>query len=47
MRIVYSTKFIDMSDDYSDSFVPNKTIELSIEDYKNKVDPIMEYIKTK
>lgn len=47
MRIVHSTKFIDMSDDYSDSFVPNKTIELSIEDYKNKVDPIMEYIKTK
>ena len=45
MQISYSTKFIDMSDDYNDSFVPNKTIELSIDDYKNKMDPIMEYIK--
>ena len=45
--IYYSTKFIDMFDDYSDSFMPDKNIVVSLEDYKNKKDPIMDYILNK
>lgn len=47
MIISYSIGFADNIDDYNDSFIPDKTIKVSIGDYINKVDPVMEYIKAK
>lgn len=47
LHISYSSVFVDVSDDDSESFMPDKNIDVTIDDYKNKVDPVMEYIKTK
>lgn len=47
LAVSYSTMFIDVTDDESESFIPDKNIDVTIDDYKNNVDPVMEYIKTK
>jgi len=44
LAIQYSTVYAKTSDDESDSFVPDKTIEISINDYVNKKDPVLDYI---
>lgn len=44
LNVQYSTTYAKTSDDESDSFIPDKTIELSIDDYVNKKDPVLEYI---
>lgn len=44
IQIRYSTKEISVFKDNSDSFTPHKTIEVSINDYVNKKDPVLEYI---
>lgn len=47
LHISHSTLFVDMFDDYNESFIPDKNIEVTIDDYKEKRDPIIEYIKNK
>ena len=42
--IQYSTVYAKTGDDDSDSFIPDKTIEISIDDYVNKNDPVLDYI---
>lgn len=44
LTVKYSTIYVKTGDDESDSFMPDKTIEVSIDDYVNKKDPILEYI---
>ena len=44
LKIQYSTTYAKTSDDERDSFIPDKTIELSIDDYVNKKDPVLDYI---
>ena len=44
--ISYSTKYIEYSDDNSDSFIPDIKIETSFLNYKNGIDPVFEYIRT-
>ncbi len=48
ISIGYSTQLNksdgDNSEDTSSTFVPDKTIEISIKDYVNKKDPILDYI---
>lgn len=44
LKIQYSTTYAKTSDDEGDSFIPDKTIELSINDYVNKKDPVLDYI---
>ena len=36
--------YVNNGDDESDSFIPDKTIEISIDDYVNKKDPVLDYI---
>lgn len=47
LKISYSTTFVNVSDDYNESFMPDKKIEVTIDDYKNNIDPVMEFIKAK
>lgn len=44
LNVQYSTKYAKSGDDERDSFIPDKTIELSIDDYVNKKDPVLDYI---
>jgi hypothetical protein len=44
LNVQYSTQYAKSGDDERDSFIPNKTIELSIDDYVNKKDPVLDYI---
>ncbi|WP_160687546.1 peptidase S41 [Clostridium sp. C2-6-12] len=44
LKIQYSTTYAKTSNDERDSFIPDKTIELSIDDYVNKKDPVLDYI---
>lgn len=44
LNVQYSTKYVKSGDDERDSFIPDKTIELSIDDYVNKKDPVLDYI---
>ncbi|OAA86029.1 S41 family peptidase [Clostridium ljungdahlii] len=44
MKINYSTQFNKSSNDNSSTFTPDKIIELSIKDYTNKTDPVLNYI---
>jgi hypothetical protein len=44
MEISYSTQFNKSSNDNSSTFTPDKIIELSIKDYINKKDPVLNYI---
>jgi len=47
LTVQYSTMYVNNGDDESDSFIPDKTIEISIDDYVNKKDPILDYILKK
>ncbi|WP_294370874.1 S41 family peptidase [uncultured Clostridium sp.] len=42
--IAYSTKRCTLFSDEGDAFIPDKEIDISIDDYINKEDPIMNYI---
>lgn len=44
IEISYSTQFNKVCDDNSSSFIPDKIIEVSIKDYLNKKDPVLDYI---
>lgn len=44
ITVSYSSKYFKNYDKDIDTFVPDKTIELTIEDYINNVDPVLEYI---
>lgn len=44
LTVQYSTMYVNNGDDESDSFIPDKTIEISIDDYVNKKDPVLDYI---
>lgn len=44
ISIQYSTQFNKSSEEDSNTFIPDKTIEISIKDYVNKKDPILDYI---
>lgn len=44
LSIQYSKAYAKTCDDESDSFIPDKKIEISIDDYVNKNDPIIDYI---
>lgn len=44
LNVQYSTKYAKTGDDERDSFIPDKTIEISIDDYVNKKDPVLNYI---
>lgn len=44
IAIQYSTQFNKLSEDNSDTFMPDKVIEISIKDYLNKKDPVLDYI---
>ncbi|NRY60803.1 peptidase S41 [Clostridium beijerinckii] len=44
LNVSYSTSYVEICDDESDSFIPDKKIEISIDDYVNKNDPVLEYI---
>jgi C-terminal processing protease CtpA/Prc len=44
LKIQYSTTYAKTSNDERDSFIPDKTMELSIDDYVNKKDPVLDYI---
>lgn len=44
LTVQYSTKYVKIGDDESSSFMPDKTIEISIDDYVNKKDPVLDYI---
>ncbi|AGY76949.1 S41 family peptidase [Clostridium autoethanogenum] len=44
MEISYSTQFNKSSNNNSTTFAPDKIIELSIKDYMNKTDPVLNYI---
>ena len=44
LTIQYSTIYARTGDDESDSFTPDKIIEISIDDYVNKKDPVLDYI---
>lgn len=44
ITIQYSTVYGKTSEDERDSFIPDKTIEISIDDYVNKRDPVLDYI---
>lgn len=42
--VSYSTRYDETCEDESDSFMPDKVIEISIDDYVNKKDPVLDYI---
>lgn len=42
--IAYSTKHCTLFSDESDTFIPDKGIDISIDDYVNKKDPVMDYV---
>ncbi|WP_035290547.1 peptidase S41 [Clostridium sp. KNHs214] len=44
IAVQYSTQFNKLSEDNSNTFVPDKMIEVSIKDYLNKKDPVLDYI---
>jgi hypothetical protein len=44
LTVQYSTMYVNNGEDESDSFIPDKTIEISIDDYVNKKDPVLDYI---
>ena len=44
LTVQYSTMYVNNGDDESDSFIPDKTSEISIDDYVNKKDPVLDYI---
>ena len=44
LTVQYSTIYVNNGEDESDSFMPDKTIEISIDDYVNKKDPVLDYI---
>lgn len=44
LTVQYSTKYVNNGEDESESFIPNKTIEISIDDFVNKKDPVLDYI---
>lgn len=44
INVRYSSKYFKNYDKDIDTFVPDKNIELTIEDYINNVDPVLEYI---
>lgn len=44
IKIQYSTQFNKNSEDDSNTFMPDKVIEISIKDYLNKKDPVLDYI---
>lgn len=44
IKIQYSTQFNKVSEDNRNTFIPDKIIEISIKDYINKKDPILNYI---
>lgn len=44
LNVQYSTKYGKSGDDERDSFIPDKTIEISIDDYVDKKDPVLDYI---
>ncbi|BCZ49230.1 hypothetical protein psyc5s11_52970 [Clostridium gelidum] len=44
LTVQYSTEYCRLCDDESDSFMPDKVIEISIDDYVNKKDPVLDYI---
>lgn len=45
--IAYSTNKITVFNDVGNAFVPDKEIDLSINDYVNKYDPVVDYILNK
>ncbi|MCM1989384.1 S41 family peptidase [Oceanirhabdus seepicola] len=45
VRVKYSTKYFTNYDEDIDSFIPDKIIELTIDDYINNNDPILDYIR--
>ncbi|NSA19332.1 hypothetical protein FHU25_003397 [Clostridium saccharobutylicum] len=44
LTVQYSTVYARTGNDESNSFIPDKTIEISIDDYVNKKDPVLDYI---
>lgn len=44
LEVSYSTNYFSLFSDESDAFVPDKEIDISIDDYINKKDPVMDYI---
>ncbi|AQS11826.1 peptidase family S41 [Clostridium saccharobutylicum] len=44
ITVQYSTVYARTGNDESNSFIPDKTIEISIDDYVNKKDPVLDYI---
>ena len=44
LTVQYSQKYVNNGEDESDSFIPNKTIEISIDDYVNKKDSVLDYV---
>lgn len=46
LEICYSTQFNKSSEDNSNTFMPDKVIEISVKDYLNKKDAVLDYIFT-
>lgn len=44
IEISYSTQFNKISDDNSNTFIPDKVIDISIKDYIQKKDPVLDYV---
>ena len=44
LEVSYSTLYAETGEDESDSFMPDKVIEISIDDYVNKKDPVLDYV---
>ncbi|MCX7711659.1 MAG: S41 family peptidase [Clostridia bacterium] len=42
--VKFSTKYFKQSSEDTDTFIPDRTIELSVDDYINNVDPVLESI---
>ena len=47
LTVQCSTMYVNNGEDESDSFMPDKIIEISIDDYVNKKDPVLDYVLKK